>query len=254
MEDEILIRCNFEGNADEHIFAVFDGHGGLQCSRFVSANFCTVLSSCKKKQLAIDSSLEIDPARVLTDTFEEISNMCRKHQIPHGSCAIVCYIVGGAVYTACLGDSRAVLGTSLDCAAAAAASATTVSATATAKLMAQVYKPFDESEQSRIKELGGFITPNGRVNGVLAVSRALGDVEFQPFISAEPSIEKHTLHSNDKFIVLACDGVWDVYDDQGCVDLLTGIENPEKASAVLRDSAFNSGSKDNISAIVVRML
>jgi len=233
MEDEILIKCNFGGRADEHLFAVFDGHGGNCCSRFVSNNFCSVLADCIKKS----SAPRMDPAGLLRDTFRELEHMCREHQIPHGSCAIVTYFVGGAVFTACLGDSRAVLGSEGKC----------------AKLMAQVHKPSDIDEQTRIKQLGGFVTPNGRVNGVLGVSRALGDLECQPFISAEPCIEKYELQADDKFVVLACDGVWDIFDDQGCIDLLMDIPNPEKAAAVLRDSSYLKGSKDNISSIVIRI-
>jgi serine/threonine protein phosphatase PrpC len=81
-----------------------------------------------------------------------------RYDIPHGSCAVVCYFVGSKVFCAGLGDSRAVL-----CRGS--------KGSAKAALMADVLKPSDECERQRIQKLGGLVTENGRVAGVLGVSR-----------------------------------------------------------------------------------
>lgn len=72
--------------------------------------------------------------------------------------------------------------------------------------------PLDE--KNRITAAGGFVD-FGRVNGNLALSRAIGDFEFkksaelppeQQIVTAFPDVEEHELTEEDEFLVLACDG------------------------------------------------
>lgn len=75
------------------------------------------------------------------------------------------------------------------------------------------HSPEDESERKRIEKLGGIVLDWGnccRVNGSLAVSRAIGDKAFKPYVSAEPDIECIDLDGEEDFIVLGCDGLWDM--------------------------------------------
>jgi protein phosphatase PTC1 len=69
------------------------------------------------------------------------------------------------------------------------------------------HKPQDEEETKRIQAEGGFVGNHGRVNGVLAVSRALGDHMLKPFVSAEPHVTTTRLKNSDLFMIIACDGV-----------------------------------------------
>jgi protein phosphatase 1B len=86
----------------------------------------------------------------------------------------------------------------------------------------------DQLERQRIQEAGGTVLIQ-RVNGSLAVSRALGDFEYknnqnrrpdQQLVSPEPDITYHARNSSNKsdeqpaFIVLACDGIWDVMSNE----------------------------------------
>lgn len=74
------------------------------------------------------------------------------------------------------------------------------------------HSPEDENERKRIEKLGGVVMFWGdsyRVNGVLAVSRAIGDQAHKPYVSAEPDIECIDLDGEEDFIVLGCDGLWD---------------------------------------------
>jgi serine/threonine protein phosphatase PrpC len=52
---------------------------------------------------------------------------------------------------------------------------------------------------------------------------------------------------------MACDGLWDVMDDQYAVDVARSIEDPRRAAVRLRDLAYQTGSTDNISVTVVRI-
>jgi len=110
------------------------------------------------------------------------------------------------------------------------------------------------AESERIRALNGFVTSN-RVNGVIAISRSLGDAQMKPFVSAEPGTCVVDLCGGDQFLILACDGCWDVMDNQTAVDIvsaeLAATGNPVKAAIKLRDQAYWQGSGDNISVIVV---
>lgn len=61
------------------------------------------------------------------------------------------------------------------------------------------------------------------MNGSLNLSRALGDMEFkqtpeldpsQQMITANPDIQTLKLEAGDEFLILACDGIWDVLSNQ----------------------------------------
>ena len=75
----------------------------------------------------------------------------------------------------------------------------------------------------------GFVEMD-RVNGNLALSRAIGDFEFksntklgphEQVVTCVPDIIKHNLnYDEDEFVILACDGIWDCLTSQECVDLV----------------------------------
>jgi len=56
----------------------------------------------------------------------------------------------------------------------------------------------------------------------------------------------------DEFLILACDGLWDVCSDQEAVDLVRSIHDPQMASKALVDHALGRFSTDNLSCMVVR--
>lgn len=70
-------------------------------------------------------------------------------------------------------------------------------------------------EKARITAAGGFVD-FGRVNGNLALSRAIGDFEFkksaelppeQQIVTVYPDVTVHDIGDNDEFLVIACDGM-----------------------------------------------
>lgn len=90
------------------------------------------------------------------------------------------------------------------------------------------HKPTQEEERNRILKAGGFIS-DGRVNGCLALSRAIGDLEFkrsyelgpeEQVVTAYPELKTLEVQPQDEFIILACDGIWDVLTSQACVDFV----------------------------------
>lgn len=68
------------------------------------------------------------------------------------------------------------------------------------------HKGSDRQEAKRITDAGGFVL-SGRVNGVLAVTRSLGDSSMKEFVVGAPYTTETELCDEDEFLILACDGV-----------------------------------------------
>ena len=88
--------------------------------------------------------------------------------------------------------------------------------------LSEDHKPDDVNEMRRIQNAGGFVE-EGRVNGMLALSRALGDFEYKnnsmvktkdQAVSPFPDVKTVTITSDSQFVLLACDGIWDVKTSQ----------------------------------------
>ncbi|TDL22595.1 protein serine/threonine phosphatase 2C [Rickenella mellea] len=112
------------------------------------------------------------------------------------------------------------------------------------------HKGSDRQEAKRIMDAGGFVM-GGRVNGVLAVTRSLGDSSMKEFVVGSPFTTETELGEEDEFLILACDGLWDIATDQQAVDLVRDIHDAQVASRTLVDFALKE-STDNITVVVVR--
>ncbi|KAJ2899831.1 protein phosphatase 2C [Zalerion maritima] len=114
------------------------------------------------------------------------------------------------------------------------------------------HKGSDENEGKRITKAGGLIL-NNRVNGVLAVTRALGDTYMKDLVTGHPYTTETVIQPDlDEFIIIACDGLWDVCTDQEAVDLVRNMQDPVAASKLLVDHALSRFSTDNLSCMIVR--
>merc|ERR1711879_460570 len=99
----------------------------------------------------------------------------------------------------------------------------------------------------------------------LAVSRAFGDLLLKEpekydcigvapggLITAIPEIQAMDLNPNeDRFLVLACDGVWDVLSSEEAVSVCAEQESVQKGAESLLRRTYASNSDDNITAVVV---
>jgi protein phosphatase PTC1 len=88
---------------------------------------------------------------------------------------------------------------------------------------------------------------------MLAVTRALGDAAMKEFVIGNPFTCETTLVPEDTFLIVACDGLWDVCDDQAAVDLVKDVQDPQKASEILLKYALENFSSDNLTVMVIRL-
>ena len=126
-----------------------------------------------------------------------------------GCTAVVALMSGRELFVANAGDSRCVV-----CRAGKVVE------------MSFDHKPEDDIEFERIRKAGGRVTLDGRVNGGLNLSRAIGDHGYkmnkeltpeEQMISAQPDLKRLTLEPEDEFMVLACDGIWNYMSNEEVV-------------------------------------
>lgn len=129
------------------------------------------------------------------------------------------------------------------------------------------HRPDDPEEIARIEKASGFMF-KGRVVGVLAITRSLGDHCMKQYVIAEPYLSETTITISDEtttahplndenedpqssFVICACDGLWDVFQDQEAVDFVNKFQNErEKIAEHLVNEAIRKGSTDNVSVVV----
>jgi len=114
------------------------------------------------------------------------------------------------------------------------------------------HKGTDKQEAKRITDSGGFVM-SGRVNGVLAVTRSLGDSSMKEFVVGAPYTTETVLTDDDEMLILACDGIWDVLDDQAACQLVRAIPDPQEAAKALVQEATHRYTNDNITVMVIRL-
>ena len=213
-------------------FGIFDGHAGYRTAvKSADKLHHRILSSMNslvqdaKASVPLTSSQLDYPKFEMTikDAYFKFDQEWREENRHHnpddksGSTAISCLIDPERVYFLNVGDSRGIL----------------VSTEGRVLLATKDHKPSDQAERQRIQEAGGTVLIQ-RVNGSLAVSRALGDFEYknnqnrrpdQQLVSPEPEISFFSRTKSDEsaaFIVLACDGIWDVMSNEELAAYILG--------------------------------
>ena len=123
------------------------------------------------------------------------------------------------------------------------------------------HKPDRPDEKARVEGLGGTVILWGtwRVNGQLAVSRAIGDGDYKPFVISQADVTTIVRNGSEDFLIVACDGLWDTVTPELATEIVfqhlrenqTNGGDLENLSAKLATVAKEKGSADNITIIVV---
>ncbi|CAD2221540.1 protein phosphatase [Angomonas deanei] len=192
---------------DAALAAVFDGHCGSKFAQSCAANVLTWLTTAASFKagrygVALRDAYLAGDAALHKSMPNELSG-CTGNSI---------LLVQNHLYCANTGDSRAVL-----------------CRDGVAIPLSEDHKPTNQSEEIRINKAGGFVHA-GRVNGVLSLSRAFGDYAFKDVslppekmaITVVPDVKHVELTPQDEFVIIACDGVWDVLSNEACVEFVRG--------------------------------
>jgi len=235
MEDFYETRIDGVEGEIVGLFGVFDGHGGARAAEYVKHNLFSNL--IKHPKFISDTKSAIADAYNHTDSeFLKSENSQNRDA---GSTASTAILVGDRLLVANVGDSRAV-----------------ICRGGNAIAVSRDHKPDQTDERQRIEDAGGFVMWAGtwRVGGVLAVSRAFGDRLLKQYVVADPEIQEEKIDNSLEFLILASDGLWDVVTNEEAVAMVQPIDEPEQAAKKLMHEAYQRGSADNITIVVVRFL
>lgn len=266
-EDELDIIVNYDGSKSDikplNFYAIYDGHGSNSVSKYVKERLsCYYMDKEAPINLKFNS---VTCDKKICKSYDHLQKRLEKSAIMSrdgGSTALVIVqYPKGDLYCYLkiinLGDCRAVLCTHENIAIP----------------LTKDHKPMAYDEYKRITSLKGVITQDKgddpRING-FSVSRAFGDESAKPHITHIPEIFDYELTNKkgkilDKFIIMACDGVWDVLTNQEAVDFVlykmdeiskletcnTGKNN---IALALGKHAIDKGSQDNISISIIFLL
>ncbi|PWU90238.1 putative protein phosphatase 2C [Trypanosoma cruzi] len=266
MEDEHFVRLNAATAAGQSVslLGILDGHCGRRvaelASRHVPDNFVAHSALGENNALAfVESIIQADRAifhALGKGTGGGTSVSCNSSG---GSTLIAAAVHGRMLYVACLGDARAVLYDGN----------TTIP-------MSEDHKPTTKREHTRILQCGGFVQ-FGRVCGILAVSRALGDYEFkfngnrfianrELMVSNVADVRQINLTDSSNFLLMACDGLWDVVENEEATQFVRDFlsytpdvgSSPEATKRALNNCcqklaefAVDRGSTDNVSVMLL---
>ena len=229
MEDKAKSVDGFNNNNNSGFFCIFDGHGGDEVSSFLQKN---IINYMKEFYNNLDLLFQKLDENFLNDNYNQV-----------GSTGCLIYItkeytlksMRKVCYCANIGDTRAVLINK-----------------ERIKRISYDDRANDKNEIERVKKSGGVIF-GGRVFGNLMLTRAFGDYELKQYgVICNPHISRNEIDIDDKYIVIASDGVWDVIDESEIFKL----SKENKNSKDFRDNIVKKAldkSLDNISCFVIRL-
>ncbi|XP_006083466.1 protein phosphatase 1B isoform X3 [Myotis lucifugus] len=245
------------GLEDWSFFAVYDGHAGSRVANYCSTHLLEHITNNEDFRAAAKSGSAHEPSVenvkngirtgfLKIDEFMRNFSDLRNGMDRSGSTAVGVMISPKHVYFINCGDSRAVL-----CRNGQVCFST------------QDHKPCNPREKERIQNAGGSVMIQ-RVNGSLAVSRALGDYDYkcvdgkgptEQLVSPEPEVYELLRAEDDEFIVLACDGIWDVMSNEELCDFVKSrlevSDDLENVCNWVVDTCLHKGSRDNMSIVLV---
>ena len=268
-EDTICVKkINTKIEQIFYFFGIFDGHGGKGCSSFLQDNLYKYIKNFSSESL--EEAIYQSEKEFLSNYAIDMNNNLKDTS---GSCGIMAVIKNNKLIIANIGDSRIVIFKN-------------------GKLFFETedHKPNSEKEKERIKISGGQIYQSQslipiyqKINlpwrvlpGRLSVSRTFGDIQAKTekfggksgVIIPVPDITEFDLNENFDFMVIGCDGIFDVISNEQIFDIWKIVLNEQRykdfdndeldinvlcgdfADAIIKSSLFKN-SYDNVSCIVV---
>ncbi|KAK0618481.1 hypothetical protein B0T17DRAFT_496197 [Bombardia bombarda] len=259
---DLVVPRLFNSSETERLLGLFDGQalssGGSKIAKYLHENFGPIFTEELKalktrfNETPEDAlrraflALNKDLVTVATQHTEERPLMSHrpstapvvlsKEDLNSGGVATVVYMQSQELYVANVGDVQAML----------------IQSDGSHKMLTKKHDPADPHERSRIREAGGWVSRNGRLNDLLDVSRAFGYVDLMPAVQSAPHISHVTITEQDETIVIATKELWEYLAPGLVVDIARSVRGDlMMAAEKLRDLAMAYGSTSKIMVMMI---
>eukprot|EP00039_Didymoeca_costata_P007957 m.105751 g.105751 ORF g.105751 m.105751 type:complete len:366 (+) comp13889_c0_seq2:279-1376(+) len=251
MEDRHVAEDSVEGFGNTSFYAVLDGHAGDKVADLAAKS---LLSSMLQAQNKIQGAQTVTQAisKMMFEGILQLDSEMHPKIVEagdiSGATCVSAFVLPTHIVVANAGDSRAIVGTK-----------------DSIRFATTDHKPEMATEVRRVLRAGGFVVM-GRVGGNLAVSRALGDFSFKQRKDLSPQMQQITAAPDvfiverrvgDRFLVLACDGIWDVMSNEQVIRFVCKYYDKgmslEAVAGKLAKECRKIGSRDNMTVIIINI-
>ncbi|PHH70422.1 hypothetical protein CDD80_6019 [Ophiocordyceps camponoti-rufipedis] len=257
-----LVVPRFNSSETEMLLGLFDGQalssGGSKIAKYLHENFGHIfameLKGLKTRQnetpvdalrrafLALNKDLvtiAVQPQHAeerpkTRGTAQPV--VLSREDLNSGGVATVVYFQGTDLYVANVGDAQAMV----------------IQMDGTHQMLTRKHDPAEASERSRIRDAGGWVSRNGRLNDLLQVSRAFGYVDLMPAVQAAPHVSSMKMGDKEDIILLATSELWE-YLAPGLITDIARAERRDlmRAAQKLRDLAVAYGASGKIMVMMI---
>ncbi len=259
-----MVVPRFRGLEDETLIGLFDGQslssGGSRVAKYLHEkfkhHFIEELEKIKSTETPIDAmrrtylGLNKELATVATQMIDakEHPSLALAHRgsvsgpdlseddLTSGAVATVLYLHGMELYMSNVGDAQALL----------------IQSEGGYRMLTRKHDPAENSERARIREAGGYVSRQGKLNDQLEVSRAFGFVQLTPCVIAAPHVVKVDIKESDELIILASRELWDYLTPEFAVDVARQERGDlMRAAQKLRDLAIAFSATGKIMVMII---
>lgn len=238
MQDKFKVKNPMQMD-DLTFFGVYDGHTTHLIAELLAQKLDEyICENLKGNNVGVDTALKQAFRRIETDVIRNL-----EQQRPRGGSTALCTILRDKkLYSANLGDSQAII----------------IRGKNVVKLT-NLHDFSNETERFNVEQKGGTILRN-RLEGELAISRSIGDINYKAYMSSEPELSTYEVTEDDDFLLLGSDGFFNGLNPEQCKDKIEEFKRNEKFSTGLKglgdflvDEAKSNikTKKDNMTLIVM---
>jgi adenylate cyclase len=257
-----MVVPRFNSTEQETLLGMFDGqalsNGGSKIAKYLHENFGHIFSDELRRlnpvfqETPVDAlrraflALNKDLAAAATQHTEERSLLSHRGSaapavlsqadLHSGGVATVMFLQQSELYVANVGDAQAML----------------IHSEGNHRILTRKHDPAEPNERQRIRDAGGWVSRQGKLNDILEVSRAFGYVQLMPAVQAAPNITQVTVKDQDEMILLASRELWEYLSPELVVDVARNERGDlMRAAQKLRDLAMAFGATSKLMVMVI---
>ncbi|EHL03582.1 putative Adenylate cyclase [Glarea lozoyensis 74030] len=259
-----MVVPRFQSNENETLLGMFDGqslsNAGSKIAKYLHENFGHTLQE-EMKKLNLNSTPKENPGDALRRTFlslnKDLATAATQHtqdrsisshrgsaapavlsqaDLRSGGVATVMFLQGSELYVANVGDAQAML----------------IHSEGSHRILTSKHYPAEFHERQRIRDAGGWVSRQGKLNDILDVSRAFGYVQLIPAVQAAPYVTHVTVKEQDEMILIASKELWEYLSPELVVDIARNERDDlMRAAQKLRDLAMAFGATNKIMVMMI---